>query len=231
MKHRSPSLFRRGVSVALLCVLIAVFLLPLVRTEAEAASNYRVRHWHDTFSEDYRVDYYRVYKSKSEGEPTFYRSSEDVYTNVYSGQDIRITLYRSIDASDKKADAFVEYLRKNSKYKHCYANWYRYDMDGWKDYYAYTVEGYNLDKSDLNLEKLLERNPFENANGLTMYLMFIDQGNVMQEDWDLIWYDMSCSVAMVLYPKHFPKGLTFGLRFEDWTYPDGIVRRYCPYET
>ena len=237
MKAAAKQTWKRALSLSLACIVLMLLLVPLTRTEAEAASSYKVHHWSLIYGYSGGEEYYSVYTDPNEkDQATFSSSTCDVYTNLYSGQDVRITFFRDCygTATAKKADTFVKYLEEHSGYKHCHASWYSFDEKERTFYYVYCIEGFNFDKSNLKISKLTDRSPFVNCGSIyspsTTYLdiLYLGEGNMIREDWDSIYNDYNCSAAAVIERSGSKESFTLGFAFRDEA--NECMRRYTPYE-
>ena len=206
---------------------VLMLILVFVKRPIPAASNYEVFQWGDKYYDEYK---YTVYKNNlpEEYEPTFYRSSRDIFTGTNG---VKITLYRSWDTNTtyEQADTFRRYLGEHSKAKYWYSGTYSFQSkdDNNKPitiWYAYKIEGWDYMG---DVMKLIEGNPFSSTQGLTLNLEYIDHGNVIKDRWNEIEEKRECSAAIWLNVPEPKDGVTIGFRFTDWD--DNPVHVYGSY--
>ncbi len=225
---RSSRLLR---SLALVLVCAALFtLLPLSAPEASAAGNYSVRQSYESYSNS---DWYYVSTPSFRADvPTFYSSrDDDVYVNIFSGSDIRIRFYRAYEtATREEAEALAKYLATTTNKAYSWAYYSFQDpIFNEKTFVVLFVEGVNLCDSRLEIEPLINKNPWENNNRITMILHHVGAGDLRKSMADWIRDELECSKA-VFFGSDYGAGNTYGFSFYDWSLDDSLLFRYCAEE-
>ena len=228
----SFSLNRHAVCRVLVLLLLCsalLTLLPLTAVQAEAAGKYKVKHTHGGYDGMAAAWSWVSTSSPSADGPTFYsRPDDDSFINFYSGKDVRIRFYRAYElASKEQAKAMVDYLEAKGGKKY-YAGWFSYydPIFGGTSYCVYSVDGVDLSNKKLDTDKLINKNFWENKNGITMILHYVGKGDLRTSRSDWIRDELECSVAIYV-KSDSNKGRTFGFSFYDWTRDDSLVWRYC----
>ena len=213
----------RKAAALLLAVAVVLLLFPLnIPVQADAAS-YQVKHWTSS-----GTDYYTLYQGTLPAmyEPTFYHEKTDVYYNLYSGQDIRVTVfspYLSVD--EAQVQAFYQYLRNTCTAKVWYAGWYSLtDSYGFTSYHVYLIEGWNW-SGQYPIDDLVNNNPYVNSEGYKLTFCEIGHGDLVRDQWNMIRTVYNCSTGIYLRVNQPQDGATVGLKF---TTPDG--EKYTRYE-
>ncbi|MCR5136348.1 MAG: hypothetical protein K6C12_04550 [Oscillospiraceae bacterium] len=148
--------------------------------------------------------------------PTFVTDATDVYSNMYSGNDIRITFYRSMEIlSSDQAQVFSEYLLTKTHARHAYSGWFSLThgsgSGSYTDYCAYMIEGWDTGMST----DLLTRDLFFNGSGIQLWIYNLGQGNIISSRWDWIRNEQNCSIAIWLNVAQPQGGMTVGMMFEN----------------
>ena len=223
--------------------LLALALLPLLSVSlaplAEASyDGYYVDSWSDESEYGSTITYYRLYtpSSKRLGDPTFYSDSgSDVYNNIYTGWDVTFTFYRPYrNVTEAEAKAFFQYLLDEvcepgvDKSAFWFPSGEQRSSD--EPIFCYTIEGWSQDNPKANMQELLDRNPWMNANSGLMELEYIDSGHVIQSKWDYIHDIRNCSFALWFQRSSPQGGSTIGFRLSEGT-EDTPVWKYCANET
>lgn len=207
----------------LLLVVTALFALfsTILATEALAASSSEYKVKQRTEDGTY---YYYVYKGSlpKNYDATFYTNPKDVYK---SSNGMKITFYQALGgATEEQADAFIRYLGSQTKV-YWYCGYYGFKVkiggESFTYWYVYKIEGWNAKG---NVANLVTASPFKNSDKEKLYVEYIDEGDVVSDQWSYIRNNRECSAGIHLNIPNPKNGVTVGFRFKNKL---GTAYEYC----
>lgn len=160
---------------------------------------------------------------------TFYSFEEDVYYNIYSGNDVKITFYRSFEgpASIPQAEAFCSFLldQTDSVKNSCY--YFYWEEDGnLTSMNICLVEGWNFDDYESDLQYLWDRNPWMNSEGTMLQLEYLLYGNIHDSEAKDYFWNLGNSVFLWVREEALYGGISVGFKFTEGA-DNHTVRKYC----
>lgn len=151
--------------------------------------------------------------------PAFNTSPEDVYTNAFSGNDIKVSFFRGVGVETQgQAEAFAGYIGSKSLAKHHCSGLFslRYDYGSYTTtrYCVYLIEGWDETMPIDDLTHDLFFSDYE----VQLWFHEVGQGNQVHEQWDYIQNTMGCCMAVWFHVQPPKDGMTVGFQFTSRDY-------------